>query len=318
MNKFIVLDIESPNENFSSISAIGILVIENYEIKEKIYSLINPEEEFDDYIMDMTGITPEMVEDKPKFNEFWPEIEELLVTNTIIGHNITYDLSVISNSLDHYNIPVPEFKYICTLKLSRKILNLDSYALTDIMSSLNVDYNAHNALADAEVTHLLFKHLNDIKPITILNQKYFNNHIDNQPIEEELIPSINELYGSILELKYKENITSNQLQIFDEWITNNMEYSSYKYIEYIILKLKHIIAEDHMNKEDLINISTMVTSISKSEKYSKEELNCQVLTGILKMLKSDDKINKKELDFLNKWLTYYNLEDKVDITKLEN
>lgn len=313
MDKYIVLDIESPNTYFSSVSAIGIIVVENNKITDKIYSLINPEEEFEDYIIELTGITPEMVEDKPTFKEFWPEIEELLIMNTIVGHNISYDLTVISNSLRKYHIDVPSFKYVCTLNLSRQLLTLNSYALTDIMKELNVDYDAHNALADAEVTHYLFNYLKNIKPIAPINVKNYSKYVNYNNIIEELYPNINELYGITMEFKYKDEITENQIQVFRDWIEKNREYSNIKKINIIIKKLSIILDKKTLEKEDKINISTLVTSITKSDKYSKEELNYQVLTGILKMLKCDDIINDKEIDFLNKWLFYYSLPENVNI-----
>lgn len=317
MDKFIVIDIESPNKWFNSISAIAIIIVENNKIIDKIYTLINPEDDFEEDIIDLTGITPEMVEDKPKFNEFWPKIEKLLVTNVIVGHNIEYDLTVISNSLNNYNLNVPNFNYICTLQLSRQLLDMDSYSLTNIMNKLNVSYDAHNALADAEVTLYLFNYLNEIKPVTPINYKLYNNNKSNGIIDEDLIPSINELYGSILEFRNKDNLTDNQIKIFQEWIDNNLEYSSYNIINNIILKLNVIFSKESLNKEDIIKISTLVTNITRSNKYSKEELDCQVLDGILKMLECDETVSNKEIDFLNKWLTYYNLEDKVDMDRFK-
>ena len=59
-------------------------------------------------------------------------------------------------------------------------------------------------------------------------------------------------------------------------------------------------------------LSTIVSFVSKSEIYSKEELNNQILNGILEMIKCDEKISPKEYDFLEKWLNYYELPENVD------
>lgn len=316
MENYIVLDIESPNTNFNSISAIGIVIVENNQVIDKKYSLINPEDEFEDYIIDLTGITPDMVADKPTFKEFWPYIEELLITNVIVGHNITYDLTVIVNSLKNYDIDVPDFKYVCTLELSRKLLALPSYSLTNIMHGLEVDYDAHNALADAEVTHYLFNYLDNIKRITAVNQRLFDKNKSNESIDEDLYPNINELYGIMLEFRYKNKITDNQIEIFQSWIDRNEEYSSYKKIYNIISRLKAFISKKNIDKTDKINISMIVHSITKSDKYSSEELNYQVLVGILEMLKCDDEVNEGEHNFLKKWLTYYTLPKDVNIDEL--
>lgn len=312
MQKYIVLDIESPNCFSYSVSSIGIIVVENNEITDKIYTLINPEDEFEDDIIEMTGITPEMVKDKPKFYEFWPKIEEILKNNIIIGHNITYDLGVISSSLDRYNLEVPNFNYICTLYWSRKLLNLPSYSLSDIMLNLKIDYEAHNALHDAEVTEFLFRHLNNIQPITVLDQRTFNNKSTIEDLDDELYPNINELYGNIMELKYKKEITENNRKILRDWLEKNEKYDSYFLYNNIIIKLKNILKKKTLNKKDKNKISTITTGIFHSKKYTQEELNYQVLQGIMKMLKSDDKINKKEKKFIEKWLTYYTLPENIN------
>ena len=316
MDKFVVLDIESPNTYFNSVSAIGIIIVENNKITDKIYSLINPEDEFEEDIIELTVITQEMVEDKPTFYEFWPEREYLLVTNTIIGHNITYDLTVISNSLENYNINVPDFKYICTYKLSYNLLKLEAYSLEYIMNQLNYDYDAHNALADAEAAYYLYKHLDNIQKITPINQKIFCNKDKNSSINEKLYPNINELYGMILEFRYKEKITENQINLFKEWINKNKEYSDIKEIKNIIIRLNSIITKNKLNNEDKINISTIVTSVSKSKKYSKEELNLQVLIGIIKMYKCSKENNTDEKEFIKKWLTYYTLPKSINASIL--
>lgn len=68
-------------------------------------------------------IEPNMVIGKPTFNEYWEEIKGLLTSNIIVGHNIQYDLSVISKCLQRYDIEeLLKFDYICTLNLSRKYI----------------------------------------------------------------------------------------------------------------------------------------------------------------------------------------------------
>ena len=47
MKDYIVLDLETPNRYCNSMSSIGIVVVEEGEIVDEIYSLINPEAHFD-------------------------------------------------------------------------------------------------------------------------------------------------------------------------------------------------------------------------------------------------------------------------------
>ena len=109
MTDYIALDIENPNSRGNSICAIGLLIIRNGEIADRRYSLINPEDRFDRNNSAITGITESMVLYSPTFPVYWEQIRDIVTRVPIVGHNIQYDLNVISKALDRYEIPVPEF-----------------------------------------------------------------------------------------------------------------------------------------------------------------------------------------------------------------
>ena len=73
--RFIAFDLEMPGQKDLRISAIGITVVEDGEIVDSYYHLVNPETEFDPFVIDLVGITPEMVENEPTFPEIWRDIE---------------------------------------------------------------------------------------------------------------------------------------------------------------------------------------------------------------------------------------------------
>lgn len=312
MKDYIVLDIESPNTLIRSISSIGIVIVKNNKKIDTIYSLINPEDFFEDEIIELTGITPEMVKNAPTFKEYWNNIESILINNPIIGHNINYDLTVISRSLEKYGIKIPKFEYICTLKLSRKYLNLESNALTSIMSYLNIEYDAHNALADAEVTFTLFQYMKKFTELTILDTHEFYLKTDKKEINDDIAPCKNELYGLLLELKYKYEIKDKHLNLLKKWIEDNSEYNNNEIIFKIIKKVDFFINKNNVTNKDLKKLTVAVNLVSKSERYSKIELNNQIFSGILKMIKCDEAITQNEYDFLEKWMNFYELPTEVN------
>ncbi len=59
--RYIAFDVETPNCRNDRISAIGVTVVD-------------PECSFDPFNVSLTGITPEMVADKPTFPELWQEL----------------------------------------------------------------------------------------------------------------------------------------------------------------------------------------------------------------------------------------------------
>ena len=100
--RYIVFDVETPNRNNNRISAIGITIIENGSITNTFYSLVNPDTTFDKFNIKLTGISPDMVKDKPNFPELWPTIKPLMDDGILVAHNATFDMSVLYNCLKHY------------------------------------------------------------------------------------------------------------------------------------------------------------------------------------------------------------------------
>ena len=166
MNTYIILDLENPNTRGNSICAIAITVVKDNKIVEEKYTLIDPEDRFDAINSQITGIYPNQVLYAPTLKEYWTEIKELLENNVNIGHNITYELSVLSKSLSRYDIPVPEFRYCCTLALSRKYIQSDSYHLENLCNDLGFTYKSHIASEDVKAAHYLFEYIKTTYKVT--------------------------------------------------------------------------------------------------------------------------------------------------------
>ena len=56
MARFVAFDVETPNRWNDRMSAIGITIVEDGEVVEEFYSLVDPEEPFDSFNVQLTGI----------------------------------------------------------------------------------------------------------------------------------------------------------------------------------------------------------------------------------------------------------------------
>ena len=82
---FVAIDFETATSNYTSVCSLGICVVEDNEIKDRIEILIKPDPfEFNDYNIKIHGIKPEMVYNKPTFDEYWPKIKPYLDGKTVI------------------------------------------------------------------------------------------------------------------------------------------------------------------------------------------------------------------------------------------
>lgn len=148
---FVAIDFETANEKRNSPCSIGIVVVKNGEIIEKLHHLIKPKEmRFMPINIGIHGIRPNMVKDELEFNEIWGKIKHYFNNNLVIAHNASFDISVLRNTLELYNIKKPTFNYMCTMKLSRNFYNnLDNARLNTVNKFLGYSFKHHDALADA-------------------------------------------------------------------------------------------------------------------------------------------------------------------------
>jgi DNA polymerase-3 subunit epsilon len=96
------------------------------------------------------GIRPEDVADKPEFPEVLAEYLPELTGSLVLAHNAAFDISVMRATLDKYNRPYPEFTYLCTAKLARKVWpTLPSSTLDTVAHHLGIKFEHHHAASDA-------------------------------------------------------------------------------------------------------------------------------------------------------------------------
>lgn len=149
---FVAIDFETANEKRNSPCSIGIVVVKDGKIVDRIYHLIKPKEmRFLPINIGIHGIRPRMVENELEFDKVWEKIKEYFNNSLVIAHNASFDISVLRRTLELYKIEVPSFNYICTMKLAKNFYRgLDNARLNTVSEFLGFEFNHHNALADAE------------------------------------------------------------------------------------------------------------------------------------------------------------------------
>lgn len=149
-NRYIAFDVETPNHNNDRMSAIGISIIENGEIIDEFYSLVNPETTFDDFNVQLTGISEELVADKPNFAELWETIEPIMSSGVLVAHNAVFDLSVLKSCLNDYGIAWHKrARYACTVQMGRKLFPDMRHNLNVMCDYYHIDLDHHNAGSDS-------------------------------------------------------------------------------------------------------------------------------------------------------------------------
>ena len=150
VQRYVAFDVETPNRYNSRMSAIGISVVEDGRIVREFYSLVDPEQHFDWFNSQLTGINEETVFDAPSFPELWPEIEPLLSSGVLAAHNASFDIGVLRKCLESYEIAwKPYVRGVCTVTMGRSLLPGISHKLNDLCEHYGICLNHHRADSDS-------------------------------------------------------------------------------------------------------------------------------------------------------------------------
>ncbi|MCC7526345.1 MAG: GIY-YIG nuclease family protein [Chitinophagaceae bacterium] len=152
---YAVVDIETTGGFAASngITEIAVFVYDGSEVIDHFETLINPLQPIPRFIQSMTGITDEMVNDAPTFNEIAEPLFAILNDKIFVAHNVNFDYSFLKHQLHEcgFNLNVQK---LCTVRLTRKVFpQLPSYSLGNICRSLEIPVkNRHRAGGDAMAT----------------------------------------------------------------------------------------------------------------------------------------------------------------------
>lgn len=149
---YVAFDVETPNHRNDRISAIGVVVVEDGAQTTNFYTLVNPETPFDSFNIQLTGITPRMVQNQPTFPLLWELLRPLMEKGTLCAHNAPFDLSVLGRCLLDYGIEwKAQADYVCTCQIGRRLLpNAPNHRLNTLAELLDLPLQHHNALSDTK------------------------------------------------------------------------------------------------------------------------------------------------------------------------
>ncbi len=184
MMDYLVLDVETPNSKNDSICAIGVQLLTDNKVTQEWYTLVDPEDKFDDFNISIHHITPEMVSGAPKFDDVWARISPYCENRVFVAHNAQFDLTVLAKALQNRGIQMPVIRYLCTVDLGRRIhFNFKNtrgdLVLSGFSRHLGVELvEHHNALYDTRACCGIFLRLQemyDFDPMDYVRQYVYAN-----------------------------------------------------------------------------------------------------------------------------------------------
>lgn len=336
---FTAIDFETANEDRASACALGIACIRDGNIVEKEYFLIKPPNlRFNHYNIKIHGIRSTDVIDKPTFKQLWPTIKRHFEDKIVISHNASFDISVLRNCLDFYEISYPNLEYGCTYIMSKKHWpQLPCHKLDAVAASIDFEFRHHHALDDASAcaqialqifNHYQAKDLTDLssnlgfsigsiypggyKPASIksYNTPSLNTGSCTPPLRKthnsrsDFDKALHTLAGIISGISIDEVINHREIRELESWFINNSHLLKKRPFSEIVNMLDDAFADGLFTAEEKADIIWVCNNYAQDNMYHDSITHdIQILHGIMHGVIADNKINQTELEKLDGWLT---------------
>ncbi len=158
---FTFLDVEttglSPKKE--RVCEVAMSGFRNFKRIYSFSSLINPQKKIPQNIIDLNGITNEMVANSPLFPSLIPLILANIENSVLVGHNVNFDIGFLSCEFERAGFKFPDLLSIDTWKMAKKLGKFSSNSLGNIARSLEIPTeNWHRAGNDIEMTRKVFEY----------------------------------------------------------------------------------------------------------------------------------------------------------------
>ena len=154
---------------------IGAVILKNGEEIDRFQTFVDPGRKLDRKIVELTGITDEMLVGAPSIQEVLPKFLEFVGNRVLVAHNSDFDTGFIRAECQRQGLPYG-FTAADTLILSQNLLpHLNKFKLDIVSNALSLpEFNHHRAADDAMtcglIMHRLMKKLEEEHNIHTLQE----------------------------------------------------------------------------------------------------------------------------------------------------
>lgn len=150
MTRFAAIDFETATYRGDSACAVGVVIVENGRIVERVYELIRPPlQQFS--FTHIHGLTWDDVKSARDFAAVWNDIAQATASvEFLAAHNAPFDRGVLAACCATYDLPAPEQPFVCTVRLARAQWDIRPTRLPDVCRYLGIELRHHQADSDAE------------------------------------------------------------------------------------------------------------------------------------------------------------------------
>ena len=160
--EFVAFDLETTglSSRTDRIIEIGAVIVKNGQEVDRFQTFVDPERSLDKKIVELTGITDDMLKGAPKIEEVLPKFLDFIGGRVLVAHNSDFDTGFIRSECARLGY---DYNYTAadTLILSQNLLtHLNKFKLNIVSNALSLpDFNHHRAGDDAMTCGLIMAKL---------------------------------------------------------------------------------------------------------------------------------------------------------------
>ncbi|GAA1347238.1 exonuclease domain-containing protein [Falsarthrobacter nasiphocae] len=155
---FVVVDFETANRRHESACQVGLARVRGGRLEAVEAWLIIPPTGLDSFEaanVRIHGITPEALLRGSPLD--WPATVERMHAFAgdlpFVAHNVAFDRTVFGWCCDAFGLTLPERRWLDSLSVSRRVLDLPNHRLSTVVDHLGIEgHTHHDAGSDAAVT----------------------------------------------------------------------------------------------------------------------------------------------------------------------
>lgn len=156
--RFVALDVETANSDSASICQIGLACVRHDGSIDVVSTLIDPEQPFAPFNVNLHGISPAMVRSAPKFPAVLRQIAPHLDQHLIIQHS-PFDRRAINSACRAYGLPEQGWRWADSVQIARRawpeFRGNGGHGLGHLKQALALDFEHHDAGEDAKAAAMV-------------------------------------------------------------------------------------------------------------------------------------------------------------------
>lgn len=162
---FAVVDVETTGMHAAGddrITEIAVIVVQGARCEVVFDSLVNPGRSIPPRIVELTGISSEMVAAAPTFHDVADQVVAALAGRVFVAHNARFDWGFVGSEIKRARDLALDGPRLCTVRLARRLVrNEPSYSLGALAHRFGLEFDGgrHRAAGDALVTGKLLQRL---------------------------------------------------------------------------------------------------------------------------------------------------------------